>query len=754
MVVAAAVLVTWAGFAPLAAAESGSVRYSYEQVEIGDSAQWVLVPESEEDLRGEVTRETVETAFRLLREDKGTSYGDTSIEVSGTVPQDATVTVEIDPDHAKYKLIIMAETVYTLTELGVDEIRFPEYAEGNVERHDIPFSAYTPTMPLWRAVPPTNLVDSRIRMPDGTVLDYAEVERRWAEDDPDLIEALYTFLEDERSYTVVSVLERLPKLDIAYADRVIPLLEHDSRAVRSQAVDALVDKRNQEKVLSAVLDLMEREENKKLAKKAATFLGKAESAEYSVQEQFFHLERGDEDARIEAAKQLADVTGDERVADHLAEALRAESTQVAETASESLLSLDAYDALIESLEDEEVQTDIRMKIARGLVEKSEPKAKVAGHQYVGNNAKGRDRRVAVRKLGGIDTEGARKAVESFLTADDRRVRMAAIETVEKIGSPKSLSAIADAVRNGKSGAELEDTGFRILEAQPVRDVLEKTRASDNVIQRMAYRALGPKAAAGTATDQIFEQLKKGAESSDAAIRGASARALGALANDKALEVLKTLADDSSATVRRDVAYALANWEGGQMSDKLVSYLDDDSPEVVAAAISSLTERGNAKKWEKIQKLREADSPEVRKEAYKAMARLVDRSDDQAVRQVLDRLSGAITADDDQSVVRTVMRELGTFEHEKAVTGLSLQLNARDKDMRLTAINALGETGHTDALDLLTDNIDDPDPEIRRAVVTALGKLGDPGALSALNDQLEDEKNKELKSLIKKTIDNF
>jgi HEAT repeat protein len=751
---AAAALVTWTGFAPAAAAESGSVRYSYEQVEIGDAAQWVLVPESEEDLRGKVTQETIETAFRLLREDKGTSYGDTSIEVSGTVPEEATVTVEIDPDHAKYKLIIMAETVYTLTELGVDEIRFPEYAEGNVERHDIPFSAYTPTMPLWRAVPPSSLLDTRIRMPDGTVLDYAEVKRRWEEDDPDLIEALYTYLEDERSYTIVSVLERLPKLDIAYADRVIPLLKHDSRSVRSQTVDALADKRNQKKVLSAVLDLMEREKNKELARKAATFLGKSESARYSVQEQFFHLKRGDEDARIEAAKQLADVTGDERVVDHLADALRVESTQVAETAAESMLSLDAYDALIESLQDENVRSEIRMKIARGLVEKSEPKAKVAGHRYVGNNAEGRDRRVAVRKLGEIGTEGARKAVESFLTAENRRVRLAAIETVQKLGSPKSLTAIADAVRDGKSRAELENTGFRILKAQPVRDVLDRTRASDEVVQRMGYRALGPKAAEGTATDQIFEQLEKGAESRDAAVRGASARALGALANDKALEVLETLADDESATVRRDVAFALANWQGGQMSDKLVSYLEDDSPEVVAAAISSLTERGNAKQWEKIQKLRESDSSEVRKQAYKAMARLVDRSDDQAVRQVLDQLSGAITADDDASVVRTVMRELGTFNHEKAVTGLSLQLNAKDQDMRLTAIEALGETGHTDALDLLADNVGDPDPEIRRAVVTALGKLGDPGALSALNDQLENEKNEEIKALIKETIDKF
>ncbi len=751
-VATAAVVVGLAGGVTDALAESGSVRYSYEQVEIGDVAQWVLVPVAEEQLRGEVTRETVEQAFELLVEDKGTSYGDTSIEISGSVPEGATVTVEIDPDHSKYKLIIMAETVYTLTELGIGEIRFPDYAEGNVERHDVPFSAYTPTLPLWRAVPPDNLVDARVRMPDGSVLAFEQVKRRWEENDPELIEALYTFLDDDKSYTVVSVLERLPKLDLAYAERVIPLLEHDSRSVRAQALEALADKRNQTEVLSAVLDLMQREDDAKLAEKAATFLGKADAVKFSVQEQFYHLENGSEDARIEAAKQLAEARGDERVVDHLAAALTAETTSVASTAVDSLLALEADEALVAALDGDEVADEIQMRIARNLREVSDAEAKVAGLRYIGNHADGRDRRVAIRNLAGVETDSAREAAESFLTAEERRVRLAAIETVEQIESTESLPAIAEAVRAGASADKIEAAGFRILEAKPLETVLEHSQASDAIVQRMAYRALGPKAADGEGGDEIFEQLDEGAEHEDPSIRGASARALGSFADERALEVLRGLADDDSAAVRRDVAYALANWTDGQMSETLVGYLDDESSQVVAAAVSSLTERGNVEQWERIRELIEADAAEVRQEAYRAMAKLVDRDDSEAVDQVVSQLSGAITADDDQAVVRTAIEELGSFNKKGAVTGIALKLNAKNKDMRLTAIEALGDTGHTEAVDLLIDTLDDPDAEIRRAVVEALGELGDPKALSALNDQLEEEENDDLKELIQATID--
>ena len=732
-------------------AESGSVRYDYVQVEIGERPQWVLVPRPADDLSGKATPQKIRTAFELLVEDKPNTYGDTSLDITGGSVEEAKVVVNIDPDYSKYKLIIIAETVYTLTELGVPEIRFPDFLEGNVGRKDVPFSAYTVTLPLWRAVPPDHFVDARIRLPDGKILAAEEFRLRCQQDDAEMQVALYSYLNDEQVYTVVSVLKRLPKLEVAYADKVVPLLKHSSKSVRTTALKVLAEKRNQQEVLEAVVALMQREKNEKLATKAAEFLGKADSDKYNVFKHFYYLSNGEKKAKVRAAKKLADKTGDNRVVEHLAEAMRTKAKKVASAAATSLLTLEAFGELREGLKDEGIPAPVRMEIAGGLSESSDTASQVAGYAYIGRNAEGRDARVAVRALEGVGGAEARETIESFLTDDDRRVRLTAASTLESIASTESLSAIADAVRAGDNAATIEDTGYRILKEQSLQKILEFSRSSDSVVQRIAYRALGPKAASGAGGDQVFERLKQGADHSDSTIRGAAARALGAYANDKALAVLKKLAADSSATVRRDVAYALGNYKKGEMVHKFTSYLDSDAPEVVAAALSSLAERKEAHAWDKIKKLAESDAAIVRKNALLALSKLVSRDDTESSNEVMGILSGAVTSDKSDAVVRTALEQLGTFESERAVNGIAIMLNAKEKEMRLTAIKALANCGHKSAIDLITDVLGDPNSEIRRAAVEALGELGFARAKPKLKARLQEEKDAEIKTLIKETL---
>ena len=58
-----------------ATADGGAVRYSYEQAEIGDAVEWVLVPRSEKALNGDVDKAKLEKAFELLKKDKSATYG-------------------------------------------------------------------------------------------------------------------------------------------------------------------------------------------------------------------------------------------------------------------------------------------------------------------------------------------------------------------------------------------------------------------------------------------------------------------------------------------------------------------------------------------------------------------------------------------------------------------------------------------------------------------------------------------------------
>ncbi|MGM0556510.1 MAG: HEAT repeat domain-containing protein [Myxococcota bacterium] len=733
-----------------AAADGGAVRYSYEQAEVGDAVEWVLVPRSEKALNGDVDKAKLEKAFGLLKKDKSATYGNSSVQISGRVPDRARVTVKIDPDFSQYALIIMAETVYTMTEFGVEGVRFPGHRDGVMSRQDVPFASYTLTVPLWKFVPPSGIAPAQVRMPDGSLADTPDIAKRWKRGDEQLQEAFFSYLDADETYTVIQALERVPKLEIPFVDQVIPLLEHKNSGVRAAALEVLAEERDEEKVLAAVVDMMREDEKEKMARAAAEFLGKAKDSKYSVLQQFFLLERGSPEEAAAAAKQLGGVDGDQRVVDKLYSALRSEQAEVAKNAAVSLEKLDADAAQEKALEDDAIAATLKTKIAEELAADRDKDSKLVGLTYLAENEQGRPAHRAIEALGAMRSDESRAQVEAFLTSADERKRRIAADTLLGLGESASLEAFGEAIEELDDADYLRSIAYELTLAQPLSTITELAESRQNVVKRLAFRALGKKAVEQGAGQDVFDKLVDGTTSRDDGIRAASARALGAYANDKALDVLEKLADDGNAEVRAGVAHALGNYESGQMYETLAGYLEDESPEVVAAAIGAMEARNEATKWDDFRKMTKSESPEVRAAAYKALANLVSEDDKQGLRNVISMLSGAVN-DEAEEVQLTAMRELGDFEDEKAVSSIALQLNADEKRLRLTSIRSLAETGHPTAFEPLASVLTDPDPEIRRAAIEALGEFGGSKAKSRLKSRLEDEEDEELRRLIESTL---
>src|SRR5690606_36898185 len=164
--------------------------------------------------------------------------------------------------------------------------------------------------------------------------------------------------------------------------------------------------------------------------------------------------------------------------------------------------------------------------------------------------------------------------------------------------------------------------------------------------------------------QVKEKLVRGAASSDAEIRGASASALGAFASKDGLEVITKLADDKNANVRVGVARGLAYYEGGEGFEILEKYLDDSAPEVVAASLDAMAARAEAAKWDKIRELAESKDAVVRSSAFAALGTLVSAEDRKGVNTVISLLSGAVS-DSDRRVQITALEQLATIKDPKA-----------------------------------------------------------------------------------------
>lgn len=732
----------------------GSVRYSYEKVEIAGAQDYVLVPHAELSVgSGKLSKTRVIAAFEALKKDKGGSYGKTSIQVTGSndAPQ---VKILIDADYARFSLIVIAEAVYTMTELGVSSVEFPGYASRALTRADVPFSVYTLNVPMWKAVG-ADVSPAQILLPSGELIDAASFAKRWSAKDAELQKALFSYLQSPQVYTVVSILQRLPQLGLPYNEQVIPLLKSPELLVRQKAIEALEPQLGDAAVLAALGDALGAEKEDEVARQLAATLAKSKDSAAAARAPLFMLARGKDEESVAAADELATkYAKDARVLPALVVELQGKRPAVAKAAAGALAKLDADAQQIAAIADDKVARELRMDIARDLAEDKDAPARLAGLNHLATNAEERESLDAIDRLvSGPANDDTRKAVEALLTSSQAYRRQAAASGLERIKNPASIPALTAAIPKAApdDASAFEEAGYAIMLDQPLKVIMEQTKAKDLLVQRLAYRALGERAAREKAGGQVMGTLKAGIASRDALIRGAAARALGSFANKDSADLLKGLLADKSAEVRRDVALALGSFTGGELAAELEKFLDDKEPTVVAAAIRSIGSRGEAATWARIKDMSKSPSGDIRAAVMFALSKLVSREDKQSTTEVISLLSGAVS-DKDLGVRREAITQLGTFNTENALIAIAAQLSAPEEPIRLAAIDAIANSGNAGGPELLEGGLADPSIKIRRATITALGKFkGNKVAKKALEERLKQEKDGELIDLLKKTV---
>jgi HEAT repeat protein len=724
-------------------AEGGSVRFSYERIEVGESVEWALMPHLETALVGKVDEKLLKNAFELLKKDKRGTYGKSSITVSGKTPK-FKASVTIDPDFAKYSVIIIAESVFTLTELGVDEVSFPGLTDGPLTRKDVPFSGYSLVLPLFRAVGVSSSY-VQVRLPDGELLPSEEVQTKWKAKDPALVASVYTYLKSADPYTVATLAAALPELKIPYAEQVTALLSNKNELVRNTALDVLAGVREDKVVLEAVAKNLGTEASPELKTKTAEFLGASKDKSYNILLHIYRAPSTDEKVSLAAVNALAGYK-DARTTDVLVARLTDARPAIASAAAVALQKTAADAAMISALGNEKVDAKVRLELAKMLASEKADDARLAGLNHIALNDVEHLAVNSVEEIAKLRETG-RKTLEGYLVSDKAYLRVSAAESLVAAKSEASFSAFAAAAKANKDADLMEQSISAIMVLLPLKTIMERTKDSNSLVKRVAYVSLGEKAVKENAGSKVFGTLKEGIASSDASIRGASARALGEFADAKTAAALKPLVTDKSPEVRRDVAFAIGKFKGGELTDELKVMLEDKNAEVQAAAIRSFANRGESFAWDRIKALVKSADAVVRDASFFALAKLVSRDDAQGVREVISTLSGGLN-DQDARVRITAVESLGTFREEKAVTGIAIQLNAADETLRMTAVRALGTTTHPSAVTLVESVAGDPNRKIRKAAIEAFGLLK---AKSELTARGKAETDQELQELIRATL---
>jgi HEAT repeat protein len=717
------------------------VLYSYSKLTLGNDTQYVLVPQASKKLKvppaDKLLPSIVNGTFKELRNRKRTTYGDTSLDVSAKSIGRGLATVKLDKAREKYHPIIVAEVVYTLTQLGLEAVSFPGYNKKALGRDDIPFASYRLRVPALRALPPARIPTSTIIMPDGTELDSDTYAKKVAAKAPEIIAMLGKLIKDKDVKVVKEGITSLTSMSYDKTpDMLLPLLK-DRRAEVRLVVLTTLQSSKRDDILDAISGVMDSDKDKAVALKASEILGASSNKKFSVRALFFALRGDQEGPAIKAIKTLS-ASKDPVVATELVKATNRNNPKIAAAAIDALAQLKLTPELLAIMDSKKRSKGSRLQAAALLLSNGDKgtKFKALSFQLVlGDAALAQS---ALETISTYKDPDPRLAIESCLIHDSIDVRHEAARRLGEIKNPDSLKALAKAGTRPEDSEIIQDISSKIMATLTMMEILQYTTNRNIILKRVAYLALGVKSAKGGGGAKVFEALAKGVKSKDGGIRGASVRAMGSFTKKKAsLGLVLSLSKDNEAIVRRDVARALGAWPSGTNRDTLLIYMQDPEGIVVEAALDALRVRKEDDVYMKVLKLSRAGAhphPGVRGAIYRALAVLGPKK---ARDTVISTISGGLF-DKNRDVKLLSIDLLGAYDSTLAVTSLAALINDPVEEYRVKSLLALGDTGSKDAIELITSVFTDKSVPVRVAAMTALGRTGLKEAKDAIKIQMATE----------------
>lgn len=715
------------------------VVYSYAKVTIGNDVQYVLLPTASKFQAvpgGSLSPAVVNAVFNELKSRKSATYGGTSLEVTPGSLAKGTAVVTIDSSKEKYAAIIRSETVYTLTQLGLESVKF-KGDKAATTRADVDRAAFCLRVPAWRALPPARVAPSVIELPSGADISSRDFYNKIASKDPEIEKLVRGYLGDKDEALVLSVIASIPTLGLAAeVDILLPLLRDKSPRLRSAGLAALAGNEKSD-VLDAISAVMDNDKDREVAQQAASILGKSKNRQYSVRALYFNLRGADEKAALEAVEGLAQ-SKEPTAAPELVKAAAGKNQNVALAAIAALGSLNQPGELVKIFENGKADTARRLLAARVVVGLGDADARFKALTFQAASGPKDVALGAIEALATLATPDPRPSIEGALSHPDMAVRHLAIGKVGAIGSPQSLDALAETGTKPEDLELVEDVASGIMGKLALTDVLGYTSSKNLVLQRVAYRALGTKSG-GAGGARVFDVLKKGVGSKDAGIRASSALALGTFQNDKALGLVMGVAKDTDAKVRRNVARALANWPAGTSTPQLYEYLADPDGEVVAAAVDTFTARKEFEAYKPVLKLYRGKPHPFAGARMAVLRAIVVLAPEKELQTVISVVGGGLF-DDDRDVKLLAIELLGNYDNPAAVTTLAALINDPAEEFRVKSLLALGRTKSKDSIELIASVMNDPSAVVRAASMEACGLTGQKGCIEPMRTQLAVERD--------------
>jgi HEAT repeat protein len=748
-----AVLVISVGVAHAQYGSSG-VYYDYTELSVGQGTQFVLIPHGSDAFsQTSPLSVSIPAAFRVLRENKRTVYGNASLTLRDDDLDRGRIVVHIDPEQRDFFQILAAECVYTFTELGATDVEFVGISDHTWTRADVPFMAFVLHAPMWRALQ-ARVTAGLIELPTGELLDPASFYERWDSGDRGLQRNLLGYLENGSLVDQAGVMTLLGSLEVNNAaEAVTALLDSEVASLRLQAI-AYLAPLGDDAVLQRLTEMLEGDESSEVRGAVAQALGNSGDAQYAFFELVHRLDGASAETLPEVLTAMG-ASGDARAVDLVAEYATSDEDGVRGAAIAALLTLGATERLFAVLDNSEGTEATRLELAEQLSESDSTEDRVRALEY---RIEVHDGSAALSLLFSLAQEHeddgsstVQSAIGRQLEHRDAGVRAESARLLGALATADALPIVATWA-NGEEDpdvlAALDEAALSILLSLSIGEVRSFAEGGDVFLQRAAYWTLGEMAQDGSADAGTYDTLLQGLSIEEPAVRGAAVLGLASYGSGEALEAILSIAEDGVPQVRADIARGLGLFSAGQGTVTLQQYLNDGDDRVVAAALRALGEREETELLVQVLEQTSASSGRVRAAAAEA-AGLMSIGDTEQV--VIDTLMGA-ASDRDVQVRMSAAVALGNFDNDLAVLGLSPLTHDNNPDVQSRAIAALGETGNDSAMRVLSSLLQERDPAVRIHALEALGVLGRTEVVANIETMLASEEDATVQATAQRVID--
>ncbi|MEN3333577.1 MAG: hypothetical protein V7641_2942 [Blastocatellia bacterium] len=339
-----------------------------------------------------------------------------------------------------------------------------------------------------------------------------------------------------------------------------------------------------------------------------------------------------------------------------------------------------------------------------------------------------------------------------LGAEDVETRKAAIVALGRIGDPRAVPALVEALTNDDdliipaAGALGKIGDRRAFEA--LLDLIGHTDAAVRQAAVSAINSLGHPDMAARAVillndanpyvresavriagyfgyDECAELLLQRCGDEEENVRRAAIEHIPYIEDERALAVLGDALENATPRVRAAAAHAFAQVESARALPYLLKALDDADAWVRYFAARAIGQHGYSESLDDLMRLAQTDTArQVRIAAVDALGQI---GGPRAV-AVLATLAEAMEPD----LMSAALKALGQIGHPDALPPLLEALRSTDQARRLKALAALGERGGQGVAEMLQwVAAADQDAAMAQAAIDALARLATAEAINAL-----------------------